>query len=272
MSLGGANPEAPGTGANFLARHSSLVTEAMRLHYTVSGGGPLTVVLTHGLAASGETWSGIAERLALRHRVLTWDLRGHGRSPAPEGPYTIGDLAHDLVTILDDAGIQRAVVLGHSAGGVIALQFALDHPARTAGLVLVGTASECNARAHEFYGDLARRAEEIGMADVHRRLGLSGDQEPAVSAEPRAFAKVARCMGNLYHQPLTARLGQIHAPALVCVGEKDFLGVGGSVILSRKIAGARLEIVPGRGHGIFLEDPDGFAHLVGEFLDASVCV
>lgn len=242
----------------------------MRLHYTVSGSGPVTVVLTHGLAAAGETWSGIVERLAPHYRVLTWDLRGHGRSWAPEGACSVADLARDLATILDHAGVESAVVLGHSAGGVVALQFALDWPARTAALILVGTASECNARAHQFYEDLARRAEENGMAEVHRRLGLSGEKEPLISAEPRAFAKVARCMGNLYREPLTPRLCEIRAPALVCVGEKDFLGVGGSVILSRKLPRARLEIVPGRGHGIFLEDPDGFAHLVRQFVDASV--
>ena len=244
----------------------------MHLYYQLSGNGPLTLALTHGLAASSEIWNGIVPTLASRYRVLSWDLRGHGRWVAPDGPYTISDLACDLVTILDDAGVDRAVLLGHSAGGVVALQFALDHPARTAGLVLVGTASECNARAHKFYQDLALAAEEQGMTEVHWRLGINAANAPSISAAPLAFAKIARCMGELHHQPLTGRLGEINVPTLACVGDKDFLGVGGSVILSRKIAGARLEIVPGRGHGIFLEDPEGFARLVTEFVDANVAV
>ena len=155
---------------------------------------------------------------------------------------------------------------GHSAGGVIAMQFALRYPERTAGLVLVGTASECNERAHQFYEDLAAVAEQRGMASVHKRLGLGADyQGPA--ADPAAFAKVARCMGNLLHAPLTARLDEIQCPTLIIVGEKDFLGAGGSVILSRRIAGSELHIVPERGHGIFLEDPDGFVALLTSFLD-----
>lgn len=239
----------------------------MKLHYEVTGSGPLTVVLTHGLAASGETWRGIVERLAPRYRVLTWDLRGHGRSAAPEGPYTIPDLAVDLLAVLDDAGVDRAVVLGHSAGGVIALQFALDHPQHTAGLALIGTASECNQRAHDFYIDLARRAAERGLAAAHKALGLNAQTEPAIAAQPLAFGHVARAMAGLLQQPLTARLGAIDVPTFICVGDKDFLGVGGSVILSRNIKGSQLEIVPGRGHGIFLEDPDGFTALLSRFLD-----
>lgn len=239
----------------------------MHPHYTLTGSGPLTLVLTHGLAAAGETWRGIVDRLAPRFRVLTWDLRGHGRSAAPDGPYTIAELAGDLATVLDDASIDRAVVLGHSAGGVIALQFALDHPQRVAGLVLVGTASECNARAHDFYNDLAERAAQQGMAAVHKRLGLTPATEPPIAAQPIAFGHVARAMAGLHQQSLTGRLSAIDAPTFICVGDKDFLGVGGSVILSRNIKGSRLEIVPGRGHGIFLEDPDGFTTLVSAFLD-----
>lgn len=239
----------------------------MNLHYDVVGSGPLTVVLTHGLAASGETWRGTVERLAARFRVLTWDLRGHGQSQAPEGPYAIADLAADLAAVLDDAGTERAVVLGHSAGGVIALQFALDHPERTAGLALVGTASECNQRAHDFYNDLARRAAERGMAAAHKALGLNAQTEPPIAAQPIAFGHIARAMAGLLQNPLTPRLAAITAPTFICVGDKDFLGVGGSVILSRNIKGSQLEIVPGRGHGIFLEDPDGFAAQLTAFLD-----
>lgn len=239
----------------------------MHPHYEIHGAGPLTLVLTHGLAAAGDTWHGIVERMAPRYRVLTWDLRGHGRSMAPDGPYAIADLAADLANVLDDAGIDRAVVLGHSAGGVIALQFALDYPQRIAGLGLVGTASECNVRAHDFYNDLARRAADEGMAAVHKRLGLTAATEPTIAAQPIAFGHVARAMAGLHQQSLTGRLSAITAPTFICVGDKDFLGVGGSVILSRNIKGSRLEIVPGRGHGIFLEDPEGFTTLLSAFLD-----
>ena len=146
------------------------------------------------------------------------------------------------------------------------MQFALAQPHRTAGLVLVGTASECNARARQFYEDLAALAETRGMEPVYRRLGVGSEQAHQSPTDPATFARVARAMASLNEHPLTPRLGEIHCPAQMIVGDKDFLGAGGSVILHRNIAGSRLAIVPERGHGIFLEDPAGFNALVLEFL------
>ena len=236
------------------------------MHWTITGTGPLTVVLTHGLAASAATWAAQVPALAARYRVLTWDLRGHGASSADRGPCTIADLAADLRAVLDQAGVARAVVLGHSAGGVVAMQFALECPERTAGLVLLGTASECNARARQFYEDLAAIAEERGMDPVRKRLGVSAEQAREAPTDPATFARVARAMASLNTSPLTARLSEIRSPVQIIVGEKDFLGAGGSVILSRHIAGSRLSIVPERGHGLFQEDPAAFNALVLDFL------
>ena len=238
----------------------------MALHYTLTGDGPLTVVLTHGLAAGEAIWRQQVAALAPRYRVLTWDLRGHGRSAPNPGPCTIEDLANDLRAVLDAAGVDRAVILGHSAGGVVAMRFALDHPARTAGLVLVGTASECNERARQFYEDLAAMAEERGMDPVRKRLGVSAEQARQSPTDPATFARVARAMASLNGAPLTPRVAEIRCPAQMIVGEKDFLGAGGSVILHRQIAGSRLAIVPERAHGLFAEDPEGFNALVIDFL------
>jgi pimeloyl-ACP methyl ester carboxylesterase len=237
----------------------------MQPHYEVTGDGSPAIVLTHGLAATGATWAAQVEELSSSFQVVTWDLRGHGRSPNPPEDCRLPDLANDLRLVLDAASIDRAVVLGHSAGGVVAMQFAFDHPNRCAGLVLVGTASECNAKSNEFYESLATIAIERGMPPVRRRLGLGAEPNPP-EVDPQTFAKVARVMASLHHQPLTSRLNEIRCPTLIIVGEKDFLGAGGSVIMSRNIAGSELHIVPERGHGIFLEDPRGFNELVGGFL------
>lgn len=240
----------------------------MDLYYEAVGDGAPAIVFTHGLAASSDTWSAQVEELAGRYRTIRWDLRGHGRSQPHSGSSSLGDLATDLRDVFDAGGVERAVLLGHSAGGVVAMQCALDHPERVAGLVLVGTASECNTQAFEFYEKLATIAMERGMDPVRKRLGVPSQAEGAPLVDAATFAKVARAMGNLHHAPLTARLAEIDCPTLVIVGEKDFLGAGGSVILSRGIRGARLEIVPQRGHGLFLEDPPTFNHLVLDFLQS----
>jgi len=236
------------------------------LHYDVSGRGPQTVVLTHGLGGSGRTWDTLGAALAPAYRVITWDLRAHGRSDAPDRPCTLADLGADLAAVIAAAGGAPVHLLGHSAGGVVAMLVALDEPALVRSLVLVGTASECNARAVAFYGSLAETAERDGGAAVLRRLGTR--DETSLPPDGRGFAQVARAIASLGARPLTAELPRIVVPTLVIVGEQDFLGVGGSVIISRRVAGARLEIVPERGHAIFAEDPAGFAGVVRAFLDA----
>jgi len=236
------------------------------LHYETAGVGEQVVVLTHGLGSSGATWAALTTALARSHRVVTWDLRAHGRSGSPPGPCTIAALADDLAAIARVVGKGSVHAVGHSAGGVIAMRFAIDHPDLARSLVLVGTASECNARAHEFYESLAETAEREGGAAVVRRLGTSG--ETASPPEGAGLAHLARAMGGLYAAPITPELGEVRCPTLVIVGEQDFLGVGGSVIISRRIPAARLVIVPERGHAIFREDADSFNRLIVDFLRA----
>jgi pimeloyl-ACP methyl ester carboxylesterase len=234
-----------------------------KLRYELTGEGPELVVLTHGFGATAETWRGQVAALAPHYRVLTWDLRAHGSSGSPDEPITLHTLAADLAAVVAAAD-GPAHALGHSAGGVVTMRFALDHPQSVRSLVLVGTASECNARAHAWYESLATTAETLGGEALLKKLG-SRDVADA-PPEPHGFARIARAMGGLHTAPLTSELERVRCPTLVVVGEKDFLGVGGSVIISRRIAGSRLEIVPERGHALFHEDPDGFNQRVLAFL------
>jgi 3-oxoadipate enol-lactonase len=234
------------------------------LRYEVAGTGAELVVLTHGFGATAETWRGqVPDLVAAGYRVLTWDLRAHGRSGSPDEPITIATLAEDLTALVRAVG-GPAHALGHSAGGVVTMRFALDHPELVRSLVLVGTASECNAKAHDWYESLAVTAETEGGMAVLKKLG---SRDPADAApEARGFARISRAMGGLHTAPITSELEHIRCPTLLVVGEKDFLGVGGSVIISRRIAGARLEIVPGGVHALFHQDPAGFNARLIEFL------
>jgi pimeloyl-ACP methyl ester carboxylesterase len=146
------------------------------------------------------------------------------------------------------------------------MRFGIDHAPRTRSLILVGTASECNARAHAYYESLAETAERDGGGAVVRRLGTRA--ETPLDPEPTGFARVARAMGGLRTAPMTRELDGLRCPVLIVIGEKDFLGVGGSVIISRHVPNARLEIVPERGHPIFREDPVDFNRRVLSFLRA----
>ncbi len=236
----------------------------VRLFYRLEGNpaGPV-VTFVHGLAASLAVWDGQARRLEQEFRLLRYDLRGHGRSSASGRPCTRSELARDLARLLGRVGIERTVVVGHSAGGVIAMHLALEHPERVSGLVLVGTASECNDKTAAWYERTASKARAGGGQVALRAMGMPPDAPVPDGAE---FAELALAMRSLNQEPLTDRLAAVSAPTLVVVGEKDFLGVGGSVIIHRAIPGSELEIVPGRGHGIYLEDPDWFADRLRRFV------
>jgi pimeloyl-ACP methyl ester carboxylesterase len=226
------------------------------------------VVFVHGLAASRGVWQGQSDRLSSRFRVLRYDLRGHGDSDVSAQPCSRSDLANDLARLLDFLGIERAVVVGHSGGGVVAMQFAVDHPQRLNALVLVGTASQCNDKTAAWYEKTANVAREKGGEAGMREMGLKPDSGPVPDGP--TFFQVTMAMRSLNSSPLTEALSSVSVPTLIIVGEKDFLGAGGSVILSRTIAGSQLDIVEGRGHGIYLEAPDWFADRLSEFLEQTL--
>jgi pimeloyl-ACP methyl ester carboxylesterase len=239
----------------------------VRLHFVDEGSGP-AVVFLHGLAADLDTFAEQARRLGDRYRTIRLDLRGHGGSSTPPGPWTIADIAGDVTALLDHLGIARAHFVGHSAGGVVAVRLAIDHPGRVASLCLVATAAECNEKAaNDFYLAWAEIAEREGMGAVLRRMGVKREVEADALGDPLGFARASRAIATLYPEPLTPCLAEIDCPALIVVGDKDWIGAGGSVKASRALRGSELVILPGLGHLPFVQDPDGFAVRLGAFLE-----
>ncbi len=222
------------------------------------------LVFIHGLGATLETWQGQADRLNSRYRVIRYDLRCHGLSDPVDEPCSLSDLGDELTGLLDALSVERATLVGHSAGGVVAMQTALDHPDRVDALVLIGTSSECNDEAAAWYSRAADKAETGGRSAALESFGMPLDDSPG--ARDPSFRHLPRAVMTLNREPLTERLRGLDVPTLVIVGERDFLGVGGSVIISRAIAGSELEIVPERGHGIYKDDPEWVCARIDAFL------
>jgi 3-oxoadipate enol-lactonase len=236
------------------------------LHFEESGAGP-AVLCVHGLASDRSTFAGQARWLAESYRCIRVDLRGHGLSPVPPGPWRIADFADDLAALLGRRGVERAHVLGHSAGGVFATALALGHPERVASLFLVGTSAELKPEiASRTYLRWAETAEERGLLAAlgEMRLDAAGRTESAEAA--RGFALACRAIGTLAGEPLAPRLGEISCPTTYLVGERDPFGVGGSVKASRAVPGAALVVLPGAGHVPFLEAPAAFDEILRSFL------
>jgi pimeloyl-ACP methyl ester carboxylesterase len=239
---------------------------AVELSFEEAGGGP-GVLCLHGLASDRSTFAGQARWLAASHRCVRVDLRGHGASPVPPGPWGLFEFAEDLAALLDRLGVARAHVIGHSAGGVFATALALAHPERVASLFLVGTSAELKPEiAERTYLRWARTAEKRGLlaALAEMRLDAAGRTESSEAA--RGFALACRAIATLAERPLAPRLGEISCPTTYLVGERDPFGVGGSVKASRAVAGAELVVLPGAGHVPFVETQGAFDEVLRSFL------
>lgn len=246
------------------------------IHYEVAGDGPLTYVYCHGLGSSGAVF---AEEdmawYAARFRTVAWDQRGLGRSGHADR-YSLPLYAADLAALLDRLEAERAVVFGVSWGGYLVQRFALDYPERCAAIVIDSSSSEVNlASSEDWYqrGEAAR----LGAAAIagrrfepafegHRALDASN----APQVEPRyvdSYVAQARAIAGTREHPLTGELHRIACPALVVGGGADEVaGAGGSVLLGRRIPGARTEIVQDAGHGVYRDRRETFRALLLDFL------
>jgi pimeloyl-ACP methyl ester carboxylesterase len=147
----------------------------LTFHYWQSGQGP-DVVLVHGLGGNLAGWHlGIVPELQQEYRVLTYDLRGHGRSSAPPAGYTTGDMVEDLRGILDALAIEKAAFVGHSWGADVVLHFALLNPERASELVVVEGA--LLAPLAPVYRDPEWEGWPYAVATLERLLGRPVPEE-----------------------------------------------------------------------------------------------
>jgi pimeloyl-ACP methyl ester carboxylesterase len=254
----------------------------VRIAYEVRGeGAPL--VLVHGLAYDRLGWGRLPDLLAERFRVVLVDNRGVGESDAPAGPYTVAQLAADVLAVLDDAGIERTNLFGVSLGGYVAQELVLAHPERVERLVLCSTAPG-GARAVpmpqstvEVFARYPAMEREAGLRMfVENSLGERGVRElPELAEEifryrlghaPTVEAWAAQAAAGATFDN-DARVGGIDVPTLVLHGGADVVvDPRNAEVLGGLIPGARVEVVPDRGHLMIWEDSERVAELVTEFL------
>lgn len=236
------------------------------------------VVLIHGHSADLRMWKRQVDPLTTADfRVLRYDVRGHGRSSAPDSGYTWENYSTDLAGLLDHVRIESAHIVGSSMGGAIALQFALDHPARTRSLTLVDSALPGFTYSEEFSSQieaLVSAALEEGVWPAFQRLWLTHEMFDGVRSDPEAFALIEEIVRDFpaleyrggesapggYEQPqLTERLHEITAPGLIITGENDIADFQIiAEILAAHIPNAERHTFPGCWHLPMLEKPGDF--------------
>ena len=241
----------------------------MHIHSEVTGDGP-AVLLTHGFSASSHMFASTVPAIATDHTVIVWDMPGHGGSGAPEDPaeYSTRSFLDAMVGLIDAAGAERAVVLGHSLGGYLSLELALAHPDRVAGLVLVDTGpgyrnDAARDRWNEMAADYAVNLEQRGLD------GLPGGAELSRNVHSSAvgLALTARNVLTQHDSHVIDGLPKISAPTLVIVGEQDDPFVKGSHYMASKIPDAALAVIDGAGHAPPVSHPDQFNRVLRTFLE-----
>ena len=253
------------------------MTDSVRLHHTVAGDSGPAVLLGPSLGTTGELWRELAADLSRDHRVVSLDLRGHGGSPVPPGPYTIEGLAADVVATADALGLDRFGYVGLSIGGAVGQVLGLDHAERLTSLVLCCTAP--------VFGDSATWTDRAAAV---RREGLEPLVEatterwftPAFrSARPDRVAWVmemfratptegyAGCCEALARYDVTDRLGQVAVPTRVVAGAED-PGTPPEVgrLIADSVPGADLVVLEGAAHIANVAVPEEFGAAVREHL------
>lgn len=282
------------------AREADPITTAMptvtiprgKVYFEESGGGEL-IVLMPGLGHGAVYFEKTMPLLAGLGRVIAIDPRGIGRSTSVTERYAVEDWAADVVDLLDALGVARAHLVGSSLGACVALQAALDFPARVASLVCVAGFSELDRCLELNFRMRIGIIEKLGLGDVlaaHIAMWTLGrtfiNTEDGQAAVERLFDSVRRNSPERYlafirailefgraepwqkgEPKLTARLAEIRAPACVIVGGEDILTpVSQAQNIASHIPGAELHVIPGCGHITFTERPVETAAVIGGFL------
>ena len=239
------------------------MNQSVKLYVEDRGSGT-PLVLLHGFPLDHTIWNQVVLLLEAHVRVLSPDLRGHGRSPAPQGVYTMELLAKDVAAMLDDLHVRRVVLAGHSMGGYVALAFAQAYPERVSALALVG--SHAAADAPERRKGRYETAEEVLRQGVS---GVANAMAPKLTlraelVEPlhRLILKnapegVAGALQAMAERPDRREfLAGLDLPVLYLVGDHDpFVSLELAQAQANRLQRGELRIAIGAAHMPMLETP-----------------
>ncbi len=239
------------------------------------------VILSCSLGTDRSMWDPQTPALAGSHLVVRYDLRGHGQSPAPPGPYAISDLGEDLLALMDRLEIERASLCGVSIGAMTSIWAAANAPERVHRLVLCCTSARFGPEAAEIYrarAQTVRKHTVDAVADgALERWFTAGFRE----AQPKLMAQIrkgltdtssegyAGCCEALAALDLHPALGSISAPTLVIAGAEDpATPPDHGRAIADGIAGARFELIEGAAHLANIEKAELVTPLIAGFIDA----
>jgi 3-oxoadipate enol-lactonase len=249
-----------------------------KIYYEECGSGPTVVLLHDGLLHSN-TWDGAWPALCKKYHAIRYDRRGYGHSDQPKTRFAP---AEDLFALLNHLNVRRAIVVGNSSGGALAIDFALAHPQMVEGLFLIGPVVGGMGTTDHFNQRGAKNSAPIAKGDLKAAAENWSKDQYIVAAGHDAARKIILDTLVQYPQNLTNshqleiqntmpalyRLSEIHAPTTILVGEFDIPDVHAqSGAIEAGIPSAQRDILNNAGHLIQVEAPEAFVEKLGEFVD-----
>jgi non-heme chloroperoxidase len=229
------------------------------------------VVLLHGYTDSWRSFESVLPLLPQSLHVFALTQRGHGDAGRPQAGYQFDDFAADLTAFMDAAGLESAIIAGHSMGASVAQRFAIDHPARVRALVLMGAlaAFRGNPVIEEFWEngvstledpidwDFAREFQASTLAHPIDERYFQTIVEESLKVPARVWREAYR---GFLEEDFPDELGKIEAPTLMIWGDQDaFVPYSDQEIMLKAIADSRLDVYEGTGHALHWEKPERFA-------------
>lgn len=270
--------------ANALSNAGTVHANGIDIHYRTDGTDGPWVVLAHALGVDHQLWDSIAQRLASRHRVLRYDARGHGKTSAPHGAYTLFQLADDVAGLLDALSIEQAHFVGLSMGGMVGQVLGVRHPHRLLSLTLCDTVSYTPVSAHAMWDERIGQVEAHGMSGIVEATIQRWLTTPFREAHPDIVERIRSLLRTtpphgyvgtcLAIKALDTRssLARIACPTLVITGEQD---TGAPVEAAREIAShipdARLKVISDAAHLAPIEQEEAFLADLDEFFGHAGC-
>ncbi len=244
--------------------------DGVNIYYDIQGPeGALPILLSHGHAAATQMWAAQVEALKQTFRIITWDLRGHGRSDSPQDPalYSVEHTVDDIAAILDACHLDKAVIGGHSLGGVMSFQFQLRYPQRVLAMASLNSGPG-------FRSDTARdkwnQSCERTAASLERKglAALSKSKEVHAEWHTDVWGLIHAARGIMTHKDsrMIDNLGNINVPVLVLVGAQDREFLGAADYMARKIPDIQKVIIDNADHAANLDQPEIFNKVLISFL------
>jgi pimeloyl-ACP methyl ester carboxylesterase len=250
----------------------------IQMYYEMVGKGE-PILLLHGLGSNTDSWQFQRGPFAEQYEVILADVRGHGRTSKPPGPYSVPQFSEDVVALLAGLGVTAVHIVGLSMGGMIGFQMAVDHPEKVKSLTVINSGPELVARTFQDRKMIWQRKLVVNLFSMEKIATTIGGRlfpEPEQAEARRLFvagfqqndkATYKAATNALLGWSVREHIGQIQCPVLVISADQDYTPVSAKEAYVAELPNARLVVIQNARHATPIDQPEALNTAVLDFLN-----